>query len=762
MHKYPQCFCKSYSLFDPIVLTPDNLEFLLSITGSVFVMRRRSLRCVGLLLAVSAFALPARELAAQGKHPDAAAADSLRKDSTAARTLARVRVSVARSDVTAQTAPWALGVRTKTEIGGARSTLGIDEALPNIPGVYVANRYNYALDQRLSIRGAGARANFGMRGVKVLLDGVPQSLPDGQSQLTNIDLADITRVEVLRGSASSLYGNGAGGVVSFSTDRSAPDPLGESVRITSGSYGMTKLQERTSGRVGGLVGALSWSRTTLDGFRQYDRSDTRQILGSLDYALNAATTLALSVSAADIPKALNPGALTAAEYAANRDSASAVNIRRGASREVSQQQYAFRVHHTSDDAGEWSAVVFVHRRFVDNALATPPPAPAGSTNGIYSTINRWVTGVRLDGSRLLCDCFGAPQLSGGLDYERSFDIRRNRRSSGGRPVTGVDTLLVFQDEVVTAVGAFAQLQWKPVTPMTVSTGVRYDQLHFAVRDHFMADGTDNSASRTMTSPSWHIGATYIVNDALTPYATFSTAFQTPTTTELQARTDGLGGFNAALGPQHEQTIEGGARGAFGARVTYTASVFHSLTDGAIIQFLETNGRAFFRNAGRTQNDGIELGLAARAASWLDLSAAWTFSSYTFTDYRVQNGATVDTLDGRTQPGVPDHFVRLGLRAHWQGASIDVDHTLSSAMWADDRNTQRIEGWGSGVVNVRASWSGTVRDLHLQPFVAVNNLTSESYVGAVTLNGAGGRTIEPAPLRNFYFGMEIGWRAVKER
>lgn len=725
------------------------------------VVWRRRLIVAGIpIAALITFPVIARAVAAQGTRPDSAMRDSLRKDSTAARLLGRVRVSVARSNVTAQTVPWATGVQTKSEIAGARSTLGIDEALPNIPGVYVANRYNYALDQRLSIRGAGARANFGVRGVKVLLDGVPQSLPDGQSQLTNIDLADISRVEVLRGSASSLYGNGAGGVLSFSTDRSAPDPLGESVRVTSGSYGMTKLQERTSGRVGGFVGALSWSRTTLDGFRQYDRSDTRQILGSLDYALNAATTVALSVSAADIPKALNPGALTAAEYAVNRDSASALNIRRGASREVSQQQYALRVHHTTDDAGEWSAVVFSQRRFVDNALATAPPTPAGPINGIYSTINRLVTGARLDGSRLLCDCFGALQLSGGLDYERSFDIRRNRRSSGGRPVAAVDTLLVFQDEIVTAVGAFAQLQWTPLTPLNVSAGVRYDHLNFTVNDHYLADGADNSASRKMTSPSWHIGATYIVTDAFTPYATFSTAFETPTTTELQARTDGLGGFNSALGPQHEQTIEGGARGTFGGRLTYTASVFHSQADGAIIQFLETNGRAFFRNAGRTQNDGLELGLTARAASWLDLNAAWTFSSYTFTDYRVQNGATVDTLDGRTQAGVPDHFVRLGMRAHWQGASIDVDHTLSSAMWADDRNTQRIEGWGSGVVNVRASWSGTIHDLHLQPFVAVNNLTSESYVGAVTLNGTGGRTIEPAPLRNFYFGMEIGWRAVK--
>jgi iron complex outermembrane receptor protein len=214
------------------------------------------------------------------------ATDSAKTDSAAAQRLAGVRVSVARSDQSAQRAPWAIGVQTKADLSGARATLGIDEALPNIPGVYVANRYNYALDQRLSIRGAGARANFGLRGVKVLLDGVPQSLPDGQSQLTNIDLADIARVEVLRGSASSLYGNGSGGVISMTTDLSSPDRLGMTARYTGGSFGLSKYQLRSAGRTGDLVGSLSLSRTTVDGFRQYSRGDTRQLMGALDYALS--------------------------------------------------------------------------------------------------------------------------------------------------------------------------------------------------------------------------------------------------------------------------------------------------------------------------------------------------------------------------------------------------------------------------------------------------------------------------------------------
>ena len=165
------------------------------------------LRCLCLLA-------PASAAAAQGARPDSVA-DS-------ARALGQVRVTVTRDGgTTLQRAPWAVAVQDTRAIRGPQATLGIDEALNNVPGVMVANRYNYSVDQRVSIRGAGARANFGIRGVKVLVDGVPQSLPDGQNQLTNVDLASVSRVEVLRGSASSLYGNGSGGVIAFETDRSA-------------------------------------------------------------------------------------------------------------------------------------------------------------------------------------------------------------------------------------------------------------------------------------------------------------------------------------------------------------------------------------------------------------------------------------------------------------------------------------------------------------------------------------------------------------
>src|SRR5581483_1746048 len=186
-------------------------------------------------------------------------ADSARADS--ARTLDQVRVTVTRAEQTAQRTPWAVDVIRRDAIRRAQATVGIDEALNNVPGVIVSNRYNASVDQRLSIRGAGARANFGIRGVKTLLDGVPQSLPDGQNQLTNVDLADIARVEVLRGSASSLYGNGSGGVIAFETDRSAPDPFSATARATSGSFGLSKVQGRAAGRSLRATTSLSVSRT---------------------------------------------------------------------------------------------------------------------------------------------------------------------------------------------------------------------------------------------------------------------------------------------------------------------------------------------------------------------------------------------------------------------------------------------------------------------------------------------------------------------
>ena len=165
-------------------------------------------------------------------------ADTVR-DTSRVRELPELNVTVTRTAEPLQRVPYAVGVLNRSDIQRGQPTVGIDEALNNLPGVVVANRYNFSLDQRISIRGFGSRSNFGVRGLKILLDGVPQTLPDGQSQLTNIDFADVERAEVLRGASSSLYGNASGGVIAFQTERAAPGPVAQRVRVQGGDGSVT-------------------------------------------------------------------------------------------------------------------------------------------------------------------------------------------------------------------------------------------------------------------------------------------------------------------------------------------------------------------------------------------------------------------------------------------------------------------------------------------------------------------------------------------
>lgn len=710
-------------------------------------------RVVPLLLA-SAVALGAQE---QPARPDSA-----RRDSTRSQRLGAVRIEAARSGAPVAGQPWALTVLDTATLRRGRATLGLDEALASVPGVVVSNRYNYALDQRLSIRGAGSRASFGLRGVKVLFDGIPQSLPDGQSQLTNIDLAAVDRVEVLRGAASSLHGNGSGGVIAFKSDLSARDPLGASTRLTAGSYGLSKVQARASGRAGLFFGAVSASRTTVDGFRQHSSADLRQLSASVDQAVSDRLTLSYRAGAAETPHALNPGALDTNEYRLNADSAALNNVRRGARRAVSQRYASVRAHGVLE-TGSWSAALYGQRRFVDNPLATAPPAPTGPTVGVRNTIDRRVTGFRFDGTREFGGAWG-PSLAVGLDVQRSHDVRANQRTTNGNVALPQDTVYLRQAETVVSVGPSAQLRFSPAPRLSMSVGARWDRLTFRVDDRFLGDGDDDSGDRAMTAGSGHVGLTWQLATRFTPYANVATAFETPTTTELNARQDGLGGFNEALGPQRIASAEVGARGRLGSRLTYEAALFESRTRDAIVQFLESGGRAFFRNAGRTRSRGAELGVQAVLARWLVANGTWTRADHRFIEYRVPSASqpvpALDTLDGNAMAGIPAHSWRASLVASARGGTLEVEQTSQGASWGDDRNGIRVPGWGSGQLNLRGSWRVEVAGWRVEPFASWQNLLDERYVGAVTLNGFGGRVLEPAPGRNWYAGVEFAVPVVR--
>ena len=313
----------------------------------------------------------------------AQAPDSARVRDTVPR-LPELMVQLIRIDPDHFRVPMAVSCLGLTALRRAQLTAGLDESLSRLPGVVVLNRYNYSLDQRVSIRGAGSRANFGLRGVKVLLDGVPQTLLDGQSQLTNLDLGMVDRVEVLTSSAGALYGNASGGVLAFSTETPAT-PFAARVRVTGGAFGTMKWQSVAAGTRGRTSGAVSVSRLRTDGFRQHSRAELLQVTAKGDLALNSRSTLGIRFSLADAPTAENPGALTAAEYARTRDSAAGTNILRGADKAVSQQQLSLRYRWLDGNGAEVDVIAFGLQRDLTNPLATAPPPPVSATAGTYNT-----------------------------------------------------------------------------------------------------------------------------------------------------------------------------------------------------------------------------------------------------------------------------------------------------------------------------------------------------------------------------------------
>ncbi len=715
--------------------------------------RRWSFKCarsvstagLGLLSLVSASAV----LAQEPVRPDTTGLDTNR-----VRRLPEINVT--RTAEPLQRVPYAVGVVDRTEIQRGQQTVGLDEALNNLPGVVVANRYNFSLDQRISIRGAGSRSNFGVRGLKILLDGVPQTLPDGQSQLTNIDFANIDRAEVLRGASSSLYGNASGGVVAFSSEAAAAGPFAQRVRVQAGTGerdqdDFYKWQSWTSGRSGDASGTLSVSQFKTDGFRQHSAAEFRQLNAAMDYAVTGSTLATVRLSLADNPRGQNPGALTRAEYMTNPDSAAANNIRRGADKDAQQHQLALRVRHFDAAGNEYEATVFGLLRDLANPLAAPPAVSPGPTAGTYVAIDRAVGGARVGLNRRLGGQ-QSPRLTAGVDLQRMRDVRQNLVSNAGLP-TGV--VFLDQREQVTEFGPFAQLQWSPSDRWLVSGGARYDWVRFDLADRFISDGDDSDA-RTMSAVSGNLGLSLSLGDRFVPYINVATAFETPTTTELVNQPDGSGGFNPDLGPQRAVNYEIGARGQPVPTVSYSVALFLGRVSDAIVQGPEVGGRAFFRNAGKTHNDGAEVGLNVSPAAGLTLRGSYTYGRYRFTDYRLADGTV---LDGNRLPGVPEHFWRFGLRTSLPGEFfLDADHTISSSIVADDANTTYVDAWGAGITNLRLGWDGRSGPVEFAPFLGVNNLWDRRYVGSVTLNGVGGRVFEPAPRRIVYIGTEIGYRA----
>jgi len=647
--------------------------------------------------------------------------------------------------------PFAVTVQTPDSMRPGQRHLSLDETLWLIPGLSVSNRNNPSQDPRISIRGFGARSAFGVRGIRVLRDGIPLTLPDGQTPVDYLDLESVGRVEVMRGSASSLYGNAGGGVVDIRTSEPPPVPVSGAVRMWNGGFGTRRFVAKTAGETEGFGYQANVARTESDGYRDYSRQRMTNGFARMSYD-DGGGSYALEWLGVNTPAAQNPGGITRAQFESNPQLADPLSVTKRARKAVKQSQFGLTARR-SGARGEIEASGYIGTRALDNPL----------TFAIVD-VDRSMSGGNLRAT-VPVTLFGAEQrLTAGTEVQLQNDLRRNFTNCNNAPQplvpvptlacpnVGVErgTVTLNQRELVSSVGSYIRDELDLGKRYTFTASARADAVRFRVKDKLItATNPDDSGQRLLHAVSPMVGVLARLSESHSAYANISSAFETPTATELGNQPSGAGGINRDLKPQRSTTYEVGVKGVGESGLQYNAALFATGVHDELIPFdiPASSGRRYFRNAGRTSRRGVELGLGV-AIRQLELGGAYTYANYRFVDF------TVDTSHyaGNRIPGIPRQTLQATASLHGSIATFVTEATLADRMFVNDANSESSPGYA--IFNARivssALWGGSGAELTL----GAQNLCNTRYISSVSVNAAGGKFYEPGSQRSIYVGLSL--------
>src|SRR5688572_14284118 len=652
--------------------------------------------------------------------------------------------------------PAAVSVITEDDIQLGRQQLALDEALSRVPGLFMQNRYNFAQDLRLSIRGFGARAQFGIRGIKVLVDGIPETLPDGQGSVDSIDLGATSQIEVIRGPSSSLYGNASGGVISLTSEGGGAEPYAQ-LRVAAGRYGFQKSQLKFGGETDRLNYLVSVSDQELEGYRAQSTYENKLLTGRFDVDLGKDRSLLTVLNFTDQPVSDDPGGLTAAVLTGAVDPRSAApnNVLFDAGESLEQQRLGFVYTTPAGERGTITARNYYAWRDFGNLL---PVLSQGQVDLERDFVGGGVSyaydGFWLDRPN---------RFITGIDFDDQSDDRLRYDNN----INGVRGPLSFdQNEHVTSYGVFVQNELSVSERVQLSFGVRYDEVEFDVTDRWFANVTpdnpsgDDSGSKKFTDTSPMVGLVVELTDNLNFYTTYSSAFETPTTTEF-ALPGGGGGFNQALVPQEASNFEVGMRGRIGEAQRYEVSVFTIDVEEELIgsEIPTSPGRFSFDNAGQTSRDGLEFSWIATPTDRIQTTVSYTYSDFKFDEFlenvTIANPAGNDR-SGNVIPGTPENllFAEFSYRAP-RGWYVAADAIYVDEQFGDSANNVVIPDYT--LANLRMGYELELDNLVLSPFIGVNNLSDETYTANARINAAANRYFEPGPGRTGYGGIAVNWK-----
>lgn len=643
------------------------------------------------------------------------------------------------------------------ELRDGQLQINLSEGLARVPGLVIRNRENYAQDLQVSIRGYGARSTFGVRGVRLFVDGIPASAPDGSGQAANFPLGSADRIEVVRGPIAALYGASSGGaILAYTQDGTRPGEV--RVGAVMGSNGLWRLSTQATGQTG-TAEAPGWSYTldvgkfATDGARPQSAAERSTANAKLSRAHEGGrTTLVFN---RQIAFALDPQGLTRQQFDADPAQTTSGAIDFNTRKSVSQTQAGLAWDQALGNGHKVELMGYAGQRRVIQfqSITTGAQIPAGSSGGVidldreYWGFNaRWRLQREWQGGKL--------DMSAGLAGDRQTDLRRGYENFIGAPPNRTLGVLgaLRRDETnrATTLDPYAQAAWQ-VQDWTFEGGLRRVGARFESSDVFLSNGNQSGGNRYS---AWLpvVGMRWQLSPQTQAFASVGRGLEVPTLNEAAYSVGGASGFNAGLNASRSTQAEVGLRGRNGSGL-WNATLFDIRTSDEIVSAGTTGGRATFTNGGSTKRQGLEL------SAEYGLGNVTLSSAYTYLRARYGSG-TASIPAGNRMPGLPEH--QLFAQAAWAPAmaaaiggvfTLEARHTGS--VFANDTNTvSNAFEKGYTLFSLGARFEQTTGAWTWREFIRIDNLTDKKHAGSVIVNDGNSRFFEPGLGRSLSAGVEL--------
>ena len=655
--------------------------------------------------------------------------------------------------------PAAVSVVDAQRIGAGQPRINLSESLVTVPGIVVQNRQNYAQDLQVSSRGFGARSSFGVRGVRLIADGIPATMPDGQGQAATFNLDMAERIEVLRGPFSALYGNHSGGVIQLFTRDGNGAPAVE-LSTTTGSDGLRKTDVNAQGKAGAVGYVIDASRFETDGYRDHSAATRDQGYAKLTMATGRDGKLTIVANSLEQDDTQDPlGATwqtfqrdprageidTTDTQTPQRTFAERYNTRKSIDHQQLglNWQQRFGPHRLQLTVYGGNRRVIQYQSF-SRAFQQPPTHSGGVID-----FDRDFRGVDVNWQDVRALGSGTLRTTFGLEYADSEDARQGFENfdSTGPGVKG--RLRRDENNRLTSLDPYVQTQWESGA-WVLTGGLRHTRLKIGVNDRFGANGDDSGGtSYNGTAPV--IGVLRKISPSLNVYASAARGFETPTLNELFYSASDAG-FNFGLTPSRSVHLEVGAKSMFGAHTRADIALFQASTRDELVVDSSNGGRTSYRNAARTLRQGMELSLASTFADGWNVQVAANLLRAIYDD---GFGAIPR---GNRLPGVPraSVFSELGWTTRDGKINAALEAQASSKVHPDDANAA-VPAPGYGILNARLQARQQAGRWHFKEYLRLNNLLDRDVVGSVIVAEANRRYYEAAPGRNWMLGFSAQYQ-----